>query len=161
MGYEIQLLIGKSCLRHDELKLDKKHPFKDGSGYPYLKAKNGDYVKTGRIESWFQIMAEVDLCKLGYQDDALNRLINETHRLGNENKGRECWYVYGITDGNKTEREDRYGDALRPAPIKEVLKAMRESMDKTHPYRRLVWAEALLSKMAKDPEGLEVIFWGH
>jgi hypothetical protein len=160
MGYEIRLLIGKSCLHGDELARDRDHPFEDGSGFPYLKDKKGEYVKTGRKQAWFQIMAEVEMCKLGYQNDALNNLIDQVHSEAKAKRDKEMWYIYGL-DGNTQFDEDRHGDALRPTPIKDVLKAAKASLIKKEPYRRLVWAIALLKSMADDAEGLEVIFWGH
>jgi hypothetical protein len=48
-----------------------------------------------------------------------------------------------------------------PLPIKIALDAMKKSIDKTNPYRRIEWAIALLEEMSKDKEQLEVIFWGH
>lgn len=157
---EIKLFIGKSCLRGDELERDKEHPFSDGSGFPYKKDADGNYIKTGRTEAWFKIMAEIELCKLGYQKDALNTLISETQKTARENKHRERFYVYGL-DGNQEFETDPCGDPLSPVPVKSVLQAMESSRVETDPYRRTEWAIALLSVMAKDPENLEVMFWGH
>lgn len=160
MGYEIKLLIGKSLLRGDEHAEDKEHPFDDGSGFPYLKDENGDYVKTGRKESWFQIMAELDLCKLGYQDDPLNKLISDTIKKAKDNADSELLYFYG-TDGNTRYTEDRYGDPCGAVAIQEVVKAIHLLPPETMEYRRLKWAKALLEAMADDSEQLEVVFYGH
>lgn len=159
MGYEIKLLIGKSCLHGEEIARDLKHPFKDGSGFPLKKDKKGEYVKTGRKEAWFQTMAEVELCKLGYQNDALNRLIDATHKKARECAKKEVLYFYG-TDGNTQITEDRYGDPIRAAPIANVYDAMKAAHGKSD-YRRVKWALALLAEMVNDSEKLEVVFYGH
>lgn len=67
MGYEIKMLVGKSCLRAKEIERDMSKPYSDGSGYEYKRDEKGEIVYTGREEVWFQVMAEVDLSKLGYQ----------------------------------------------------------------------------------------------
>lgn len=156
MGYEIKMMVGKSSVLGAEHVRDEKNPFDDGSGFPYLKDEKGEYVMTGRTEIWFQIMAEVDLCKLGYADDALNRLISKSHKDANDEK-LFVWSVYGL-DGNTAFKEDRYGDRMRSVPIREVLAAMEEHSDE---YRRIKWAKTLLRSMADDSEELEVLFWGY
>lgn len=157
MGYEIKMLVGKTALHGMEHELDKENPFKDGSGFPYKKDKRGDYIETGRKEAWFQIMAEVDLCKLGYQEDVLNRLIDQSHDKKRAEK--EVVYFYG-TDGNTRYMQDRYDSPMFAVPIKKVLDAMKQT-EGAKTYRRLVWAIALLEAMASDEEQLEVMFWGH
>lgn len=159
MGYEITLIIGKTCLEGDELERDLEHPFADESGHPYKKDANGDYVKTGRRESYFMQMAEVDLCKVGYQSDAFNRLVDKTHEAAKSGKAKCVYFIYGA-DGNTRLEEDRYEMPLWPVAIADVLLALVPSHPKGS-YRRTDWAIALLSAMADDPEGLEVIFYGH
>jgi hypothetical protein len=159
MGYEIELLIGRSCLPSDELEQDKTKPFEDGSGFPYKKDRNGNYIKTGRVEKWFCVYAALDLCKLGYDEHALNLLLKRTHLAANAVKNHLVHYFYGH-DGNTRFTQDRYGEPLYPVPIKEVLSAVKE-LSQDDEYRRLKWADALLSSMANDHEQLEVIFFGH
>jgi len=161
MGYEINLLVGKSRLREDELQKDMDHPFEDGIGHPYKKDDKGNYITTGRKQSWFQIMAQVDLCRLGYQDDPLNSFINSWHERAIELKDREVTYFYGLGDGDKKITEDGYGTPIIAAPIKGCLEAMKQSHNPSDPYRRFEWALALLESMEKDPEALEVVFYGH
>ena len=157
MGYETKIIIGKSTTPTPEWEEDKEHPFDDGSGFPYKMDKLGREIPTGRMETYFSVYAELDLCKLGYQDDELNRLAQKSH---DKAKGKQFWFFYG-TDGNTRITEDSYGAGMTPMPIGKVLKAMKASIDKDDPYRRLAWAIALLESMAKDSEGLEVLFYGH
>ncbi len=164
MGYEIKLLIGKSCLERDELEKDMTKPFDDGSGHEYKRDTNGEYIKTGRKEHWFQTMAEIDLCQLGAQGDALNRLIDETQAEAKAVAGEKVWYFYGTGDRNTEIKEDQYGVPFMPVGIRAVHGAIRLTMEKSHESRncrRLIWAEALLRSMKEDTESLECIFFGH
>lgn len=160
MGYEIKMMIGKSSVRGPEYEHDMSKPFSDGSGYENKRDEKGNLLPTGRELIWFQIMAEVDLCKLGYQDDSLNRLIQKSHDDAKAD-AKHSYYVYGL-DGNMEFSEDRYGSKLSPVPVTDVLAAMNES----HPtenseYRRTKWAKSLLAAMVDDSEQLEVMFWGY
>lgn len=161
MGYEIKMFIGKttSVLR-PEREIDPDEPYSDGSVFAPKKDADGKEILTGREEVWFKIMAEIDLCKLGYQDDALNRLITQSHADAKAD-ATHVHYVFGL-DGNKEFKKDRYGHKMHPVPVRTVLRAMEES----HPaspneYRRTKWAKALLASMGNDGEELEVLFWGH
>jgi len=158
MGYEIKMLVGKQCLNGKELVLNKEKPFSDGSGFPYKRDGKGNYVETGRAEAWFQIYAEIDLCKWGYQKDAFNDLVTKSH--DEKRAKKEVIYFYG-TDGNTRITEDCYGAQMFPVPIKDALKALKASEDKSAPYRRATWAIALLESMVGDPEELGVMFYGH
>lgn len=159
MGYEIKLIIGKSGMEGPEFERDKSKPFKDGSGFEYKTDKRGQPVKTGRTGVYFSEYARLDLCKLGYQEDALNKLISKTHETGRKSKSLRFYYVY---KGDIQESDDCYGDSLWPVPIREVLDALKKSHPKgKDSYRRTDWAIDLLSSMVDDSEGLEVIFYGH
>jgi len=158
MGYEIKCFIGKSGQASPEWALSDKR-YKDDSGFEPLKDAKGNTLYTGRTEHWFQIMAMVDLCKLGYQDDALNRLIHQSHKTAKDAIKTNVYYFYG-EDGNTQVKEDRYGDGMWPVPVKDVLEAMK-SVEDAQTYRRLVWAIALLEAMAKDPANLQVLFYGY
>lgn len=159
MGYEIKLIIGKATsVKHREWVLSDE-PYADGSGFkPKCDAK-GNILYTGRTECWFQVMATLDLCKLGYQKDALNDLIAQAHKTAKE-QAKTLFHYYYADDGNTKITEDMYGDGFWPVPVKEVLAAMKQSAD-AKTYRRLIWAIALLESMAEDREGLEVLFYGH
>lgn len=159
MGYETKIIIGKaSSIVGPEWALSDKH-YSDDSGFEPKRDAKGNIAYTGRTEHWFQVMATLDLCKLGGQMDALRKLISESHKTGKEQANRYFYYYYA-DDGNTRIEEDRYGDKLWPVPVKEVLEAMKQSED-AKTYRRLIWAIALLESMAEDREGLEVLFYGH
>lgn len=159
MGYEIKIIIGKATsVKHPEWDLSDK-PYKDGSGFEPKRDAKGNILYTGRTECWFQVMATLDLCKLGYQKDPLNDLIAQSHQTAKE-QAKTLFHYYYADDGNTKIVEDRYGAALWPVPVKEVLAAMKLSED-AKTYRRLIWAIALLESMVEDSEGLEVLFYGH
>lgn len=159
MGYEIKLIIGKAGMEGPEFERDKSKPFKDGSGFDYKTDGRGQPVKTGRTGVFFSEYARLDLCKLGYQEDALNKLIYKTHTTGGKSKSLRYYYFY---QGDTQVSKDCYGDALWPVPIREVLDALLASHPKgKDSYRRTDWAIDLLSSMVDDSEGLEVIFFGH
>lgn len=160
MGYEIKLIIGRSGHTGDEWKMSTRR-YADDSGFEPEKDANGNIVTTGRKEIYFQVMAELDLCKLGYEDNELNRLIKKSHDAAKAVSKTTVWYFYG-PDGTESTKEDRYGDPMAPVPLKEVLAAMKQHEDASS-YRRLKWAIALLEEMAKDGDAdeLQVLFFGH
>jgi hypothetical protein len=158
MGYEIKLIIGKtSSISNKEHVEDMTKPFSDGSGFEWKKDADGNPVFTGRTETFFDCMAEVDLCKVG--EGKVSSLVGEVQKMAEKNADK-CFYFYGTTDGNKSAKEDRYGDKLHPVPISDVLSAL-EADAELDDYRRFRWAIALLKSMKDDSEGLEVMFWGH
>ena len=155
MGYETKLIIGKATSQpRPELERDLSKPYSDGSGFECKMDDKGRYVETGRLEYYFSVYATIDLCKLGYQDDALNRLAKKSHK-GSKSK------VYFFYEGDKEMREDCYGEKMFPVPVAKVLKAMKASIDPQEPYRRLEWAIALLESMVNDSEEIQVLFYGH
>lgn len=156
MGYEIKMIVGKSSPARNEFKLSSER-YDDDSGFKPERDESGNILYTGRKGHWFSVFAEIDLCKLGYQDDALNRLISKSHETAKENNPTEFYFFYG-SDGNTEIKDDRYGSFFWPVPVREVLHAIREVGSD---YRRLKWAEALLASMADDMEEIEVIFYGH
>jgi hypothetical protein len=158
MGYETKLIIGKASQASPEWALSDQL-YKDGSGFEPLRDAKGNILHTGRTEHWFQIMAMVDLCKLGHADDSLNRLLHQSHKTAKEQNKAHVYYFYD-SDGNTQVKEDRYGDGMWPVPIKDVLDAMKAS-EGAQTYRRLVWAIALLEAMVKDSENLQVLFYGY
>ena len=106
-------------------------------------------------ETWFQDMARLNLCKIGA--GALSHLVTATQ------KGSKCpkhtLYFYS-DDGNTQITEDKYGAPFKAVPVKRVLDAIKIDQKKDK-YRRFTWAIALLKSMVKDPDGLEVIFFGY
>lgn len=158
MGYEIKLYIGKAYRDCEEIARDMSKPYEDGSGFEYQKDKDGNYVKTGRIEKYFSVYAMVDLCKCGY-DSKIYDLSGKSHKLANENKDKYFYYFYG-SDGNSQVVEDRYGDYMYAMPIKDTIKALTADRQKDE-YRRYKWAIALLNSMKDDQENLEVLFFGY
>lgn len=158
MGYELQLVIGKTRHGQEEWKLTNV-PYSDGSGFEPERDEDGNIVKTGRTEFYFSSMATLDLSNPGHTSEIM-KLMDETHRRARIAKQAECYGFYGIGDGNTRLFEDRYGDPLYPVPIKTVLAALRKDA-KNHEYRRFKWAVALLASMAKDTEELEVLLYGH
>ncbi len=159
MGYEIKMMIGKSGHTSAEREKDMAKPYSDGSGFETKKDKIGNDVLTGRTGHYFYVFVDFDLCKLGYQDDALNKLIQKSQ--DKKRRSKHFYYFYGTGDGNNEIKQDNYGSQMYPVPIKKVMEAMRKTIDKNEPYRRLEWAIALLESMSKDTEELEVMFYGH
>jgi hypothetical protein len=156
MGYETKLIIGKSTgVQWDEREKDKTKPYSDGSGFEDKVGKDGNPVLTGRKGTFFQVFMELDLCKMG--SGPLSSLQSETVSRAKAN-GKQFFEFYGSTDGNHAVCEDRYGDPLWPVPLAEVLHALRQE---DASYRRVKWAVALLEAMADEPEGVEVMFFGH
>lgn len=154
MGYETRLIIGKSSsLTGDEVEYGELI-IEDGEAYrPMLKDEKGEFIKTGRKEIWFQVIAEIDLCKCGYN--------SEIHKIDRVNKDEShIWYWFGSGDGDTRVTEDCYGDKPKPVPIKDVVAALEIDAEKDD-YRRFKWALALLKSMQDDPEGLTVLLYGH
>lgn len=160
MGYETKIIIGRVGFASKEFELDLTKPHADGSGFEYKNDAAGKPIETGRMEHYFLVYAMLDLCKLGYQDDALNRLQTKSIEQAKRDSKTSVYYFYG-EDGNRAIKEDRYGQGLWPMPVAEVLAAMKKSISRSDPYRRLLWAIALLESMKDDAEGLQVLFYGH
>ena len=128
MGYELELLVGQVH-------------------------KEPDYVTDAtKGKDWFQIFANVDLCKYGYESNL--------HKLNDATEATPV-HAYAIMgDGDTPVVEDRYGADLTPIPIQDVINALR--MDaKEDDYRRIGWALVLLEKMAQDVNDLHVVLWGY
>ncbi|MBT7080175.1 MAG: hypothetical protein HN929_01690 [Chloroflexi bacterium] len=126
MGYETKLIIGK--------------------------ATSVEFEENDTTEIYFNVFAEIDLCKCGHDSPVTNI------DWGNYDN-KKVWYFYGH-DGNTHITEDFYGDRPKPVPVSVVLAALREAAEEES-YRRFDWAIALLSAMEDDPEELEVLFFGH
>lgn len=158
MGYEIKMMVGSICSATEELQKDEGLMYSDGSGHPYKRGKDGQTIPTGRKAFYILSVAEVKLCKLGYQDDPLNRLIKASHTKAKEMKSTEFHYWYS---GEKETEEDCYGENLWPVPIMEVLEAIKTS--NTENYCRLHWAQALLESIVAYPSYNEVCcyFYGY
>lgn len=157
MGYEIKMMIGRQGTPSTEYAIDESKPFDDGSGFEYLKDAHGGLVPTGRTKTWFDVFAQVDLCKLGYQEHPLNDLISESFAKARENTATVCFFY----NGDKRVTEDYYGDKFYPVPIAAVWDAMNAMTPESMEYRRLKWAKALVEAMKDDPEQLQVMFFGH
>jgi hypothetical protein len=157
MGYELKMYVGKPGQRGAELERDKSKPFADGSGYDWKRDAQGKPVPTGRTEVYFMVYAMIELSKIGYSGDPLNRLVSEYFGKANA-EAATVHYFYGA-DGNLAIKEDRYSAKMWPIPLAEVLEAMKASR-KAEPFRRIEWAIALLEAMANDGE-MAVMFFGH
>ncbi len=125
MGYETELLIGKDT----------------------------DMVFEGR--TYFQLVATIDMCKLG--ESALFNLpwVNETPE-------ERRWEWYPPTgDGDTSISVDRYDSVPRPIPLIDVLEALEEDIDQDD-YRRLKWAYHMLRSMHEtSPNEFSVMLWGY
>lgn len=158
MGYEIKLILGKaSALVSDEWKLSTKR-YSDDSGFKLEEDEKGNIITTGRKEHWFHVMATVDLCKLDY-GSPLSALCSNSHKTAKENIGDTIHFYYS-DDGNTQIKEDRYGAAMWPIPLKDLLRIAKTNPD-AKTYRRLKWAIALAKSMADDPEELSALAFGH
>jgi hypothetical protein len=156
MGYEVELIIGKTgSFITDEHKRGEPTIDSGGNCYrPRLKDENGKYILTGRKEIWFNVMATIDLCKPGNYSNMCRMSENE-----GKNTDKDVFIYFYLDDEMITS--DRYDKEMRPVPINDVLTALKEDIDSDPNYRRFHWAYALLSSMAKDPDELEVLFFGH
>lgn len=151
MGYETKLLIGASSSLTNDESVYGELIIEDGEAYrPMLKDEDDNFLKTGKKETWFQLMATVDLCKCGY-DSAINNIphvnTDESHQ----------WYWY---EGNERRIEDCYGAKLKPAPLIDVINALKKDIEDDE-YRRFKWALALLESMQNDSEKITVLLYGH
>ncbi|MCK5020052.1 MAG: hypothetical protein KAS32_23565 [Candidatus Peribacteraceae bacterium] len=117
-----------------------------------LHQDDGNILYTGRKETWFQIVATIDLCKCGD-----NSAIRDIDCVNKDESHHWFWFE---NDGNTQTTEDRYGDKLKPVPINVVIQALKQDV-KTDNYRRFKWALALLESMIDDKEKLSVLFNGH
>ena len=127
MGYETTLLVGT----------DTGHAF-GGEG------------------TYFQVIATIDLCKLGNSATAALPWKNKTPDV-------KSWYWYAQTgDGNNHVSTDLYGDQPQPVPISHVIAALEADMQKDD-YRRLKWAHSLLMAIYESAggENFSVLVWGH
>ena len=163
MGYEIKLIVGKSGFSRPEFEQDMTMPFEDGSGYEYKRDDKGNYIPTGRNVIYFSNYAEIDLCKIG--GCPLADLVQKTQKTANKNPNT-AYGFFGTGDGNNEITQDLYSAKLWPVPVKEVLKALKESQEQNieengESYRRYTWAIDLLKSMVKETETIEVLFYGH
>ena len=138
MGFEIKLLVGKACHQSPVFEKDEE----------------GIYQQTAHREQWFRVDAEVDLCKCG-STSQLNKLYDATKHTDPNHH----YFLYGL-DGHIHFTEDLYGKKLQTVPIHEVIQALKVDASNDN-YRRFPWALALLKSMEDDPEGFEVILYGH
>lgn len=155
------MLIGEATqVKQDEFKRDLKKPFADLSGFDYERDAKGKPVKTGRREQWFEIYAEVDLCKIGNDCPAFSALLDDVHKLAKEKSKKHVIYFYGTGNGNSEVKDDNYSDAFYPVSAREVLRALKLDNAEIN-YRRFSWAIVLLEAILKDDEDAQVIFYGH
>ena len=149
MGYETKLIIGQSGHTMDE-SVYGDLIVEEGEAYrPMLKDEKGHYLKTGRKETYFMVIATINLCKCGSQShigkiDFTNK--DESH----------FWQWY---DGDERKTEDCYGDKPKPIPVSVVVDALRKDLE-DEKYRRFKWALALLESM-QDDKDITVLFYGH
>jgi hypothetical protein len=103
--------------------------------------------------------ARIDMCKLGY---------SELFDLKRKHKDD---FAKVIIDGaNQVVSVDCYDDPLVYIPIKEFRRVLRREIKSSRErqgsvYRRLLWAEALLTQLVKTDEArrgqLFVVMFGH
>ena len=117
--------------------------------------------KFGMDAYYFSIISTVDLRSCGHSG-ALPNLITKATRGDNS---YEDVFAY-ITNSDKADTEDRYGDKLRAVPIKEVYNALIESMenDNSHKegYRKYNLLKSVLeAHMTEQFSDLYVILYGY
>ena len=148
MGYETKLFIGKSSFTEDEIAKGDM-VISDGEAYkPYLKNDKGEFVKTGKVRTYFMVYAMIDLCKCGD-----GNLLNLDWKNKDESR---IWYWY---DGDTERTEDCYGDNPKPVSLAAVIDALEK--DNSERYRRFDWALALLKSMVDDKDEIQVLLYGH
>lgn len=152
MGYETKLLVGESTSLTDDENVYGDLIVEDGEAYrPMLKDDKGNLLTTGRKETWFQVMAEIDLCKCGHDSP-----IHDIDRVNKDESHQWYWY-----HGNERRTEDCYGDRPKPVPIKTVIDALKKASEDDE-YRRFKWALGLLEAMATDQESkISVLLYGY
>lgn len=159
MGYEVKLIIGHfpkpsvEYAREKELKRDG-----DSLWYPYKKL-NGEFVPSGRMESTMIEAGRLDLCKCAY--GPFGELVNANERAAKEADPNIVYKWW--RDGNTEEETDCYGARKLPIPLKNVIKALDETVKQGDEYHRFKWALALLKSMQRHKGGweLQVILYGH
>ncbi len=152
MGYEVKIMIGEVGSPTDKLLREQK-PKVEANGevwHPYAKDADDNYVKTGKLETYFMIAVEIDMCKIGgsHLFKALNKNTSDINEY--------YWYGY---DGNTRISEDRYGDKPEVTSILECITALKKDIKESEHYRRFDWALALLESM-KDSD-MQVLWFGH
>ena len=165
MGYELKMKVGWLGGREVEHARQDK-PELDGNSvwFPYIKDAKGDYVPTGRTQQYFFEVASVDLCKI--YDTATAKVASDAFLSKQERENAKN--VVKWFDGPNTDTcEDSYGDIPTPIALGKVITALKKDVkvlidDK--PYRRFVWALALLEAVASTNEGKRefvVLFEAH
>lgn len=150
MGYETKLVIGEEGFTSDEIKRGEL-VIEDGEAYrQYIKDEYDNFVRTGKKETYFSVIATIDLCKCGY-DSAISEIDFKN------NDESHFWYYY---DGNEKTVNDCYGDKSKPVSIGEVVKALEKDV-KNSDYRRFKWALDMLKSMESSDPSLKVMFYGH
>ena len=115
-----------------------------------MKNEDGEFVYTDIEETYFQIYAEIDMCKIG--SSHLMKVLTV-----NKDPLKEIyWFGY---DGNTRIHEDRYGDKPNETSIDDCIEALKLDVQEDD-YRRFKWALALLESM-KEEKDLSVIWFGH
>ena len=125
MGYETKLVIG----------IPSAYPDKDGG-------------------IWFNIFAELDMCKMGAA-----ALIS---KLNWQNTSPDTYWYYYVGENDDKITEDKYGDKSRAVPISFVIEALEKDVVQDD-YSRFTWALALLKAMdaSNGYKDLSVMFYGH
>jgi len=150
MGYETKLLIGYSTSLTTEECVYGELVVENGVAYrQILKDSDGSILKTGRMETWFQIVAEIDLCKCG------NVALHNLDRVNTDE--RHHWYWF---DGKQRTTEDCYGEKLKPVDIDDVIDALENDVANSD-YHRFKWALSLLVAMKNGKENFSALLYGH
>lgn len=151
MGYETKLIIGTSSRNSEDEYVYGDFVIENGEPYrPFLKDDNGDVVKTGNRQTYFMVMATVDLCKCGHKSN-----IHKLDRVNKDESHQWFWY-----EKNDIVVEDCYGDKMKPVPISDLIEALKLDIANDE-YRRFKWALALLESMKGDRENITVMLYGH
>jgi len=151
MGYETKLIIGTSSRHSEDESVYGDLVIEDGEAYrPMIKDDDGNFLKTGKKETYFFVMATVDLCKCGYDSNV--------HKLDGVNKDESHqWYWY---ERNDRIIEDCYGAKMKPVPLIDLIEALKLDIASDE-YRRFKWALALLESMNDDNEDITALLYGH
>lgn len=103
----------------------------------YVVDKRGSLKGEGK--KWGEVIASFNMCKFGAFNDIFS-------------KETDC-YIYA-DDGNTEITEDKYGDTLTEASIKEVIEYLENYKTTQERYRRV---EPLLGLL----KGFETSEWGN
>jgi len=129
-----------------------------------LRAYIGDVVKhptniDGVERFWMNVVAEIDLCKLG-TDSAIGGVASKY--MGKVSKEEEGIPVYIFeSDGNTRTIKDRYDDELVAIPFDEVFQAAKKDYESSDYRRTRIFYDMLVAFELHYKQKLHVVFFGH